>query len=117
MNDEQRQTELADEVEAVARQLAHSTRNVPNPPDSYELLGSLGAVVSHLAQVSGQLARWHDRVTEGIEHAGQDDWDGGAGSRIAADALRQAGAALDAAAAHLATAQSANRVMRWKSSE
>lgn len=113
MNDEQRQTEVANEVEAAARQLAHSTRNVPNARDSYELLGSLAACVGNLAQVSGQLARWHDRVSEGVEYVGEDERGDGSGTRTAAAALRQAGDALDAAAAHLDAAHSANGVVRW----
>lgn len=54
MNGELRQAEVAGEVEATARQLAHSTRNPVNPPDSYELLVSLGASGGHLAQVSSK---------------------------------------------------------------
>jgi hypothetical protein len=117
MNDEQRQTEVANEVAVATRQLAHSTRNIPNPPDSYELLGSMEASARHLAQVAGQLARWHDRVTEGVEHAGEDDRGDGAGTRSAAEALRRAGAALDVAAAHLDAAHSANGVVRWISND
>ncbi|WP_348542271.1 hypothetical protein [Dietzia kunjamensis] len=113
MNDEQRQTEVADEVEAAARQLAHSTRNVPNPPDSYALLGSLGASARHLAQVAAQLSRWHDRVTEGTEHVGEDDRGDGTGIDTAATALRQAAAALHGAARHIESAHSANGVVRW----
>ena len=41
VNDEGRQIEIADELAEVARTLAHSTRAVPRPSDSYELLASL----------------------------------------------------------------------------
>lgn len=117
MNDEHRQTEVADEVEAASRQLAHSTRNVPNPPDSYRLLGDLGATVRHLSQVAVQLAYWHDRVTEGVEHVGEDDRGDGSGTRTAAEALRQAAAALNVAAEQLDAAHSANGVVRWMSTD
>lgn len=117
MNDEHRQTEVADEVEAASRQLAHSTRNVPNPPDSYRLLGDLGATSRHLAQVAAQLAHWHDRVAEGTEHAGEDERGDGTGTSTAAQALRQAAAALNDAAGHVETAHAANGVVRWISSD
>lgn len=113
MNDESRQTEVAGEVEAAARQLAHSTRSVPNPPDSCQLVGSLGASASHLAQVAEQLARWHDHVSEGVEHDGEDEQGNGTGVRVAAEALHQAAAALKNAAAHIYTAHSASSVVRW----
>ena len=35
INEEQRQLEIAAEVEELARALAHSTRDVPHPRDSY----------------------------------------------------------------------------------
>lgn len=43
INEEQRQLEIAAEVEELARTLAHSTRDVPNPRDSYRLLGRVGS--------------------------------------------------------------------------
>lgn len=113
MNDESRQTEIADEVESAARQLAHSTRSVPSPPDSYELLGALTVTATHLAQVAGQLARWHDSAAEGVEHRGEDEDGDGRATSTAADELRQAAVSLGDAAAHIASAHSANGVVRW----
>ena len=49
INEEQRQLEIAAEVEELARALAHSTRDLPHPRDSYRLLGELGATIDHLA--------------------------------------------------------------------
>lgn len=113
MNDDARQTEIADEMEAAARQLAHSTRSVPAPPDSYELLGVLTATATHLAQVATQLARWHDNVSEGVEHVGEDENGDGSATRTAADELRQAASFLVGAADHIASAHSANGTVRW----
>lgn len=114
MNEDSRQTEVADEVEAAARQLAHSTRSVPSPPDSYVLLGALGATTMSLAQVVQQLARWHDNAVEGVEHLGEDENGDGSGTATAAKELRQAAEALVVAADHIAAAHSANGVVRWK---
>lgn len=113
MNEDWRQSEIAGEVSAAARHLAHSTRTVPSPPDSYTLLGELGMATTSLAQVAQQLARWHDNVEEGVDHTGQDERGDASATTIAADELRQAYAALALAAEHIASAHSANAVVRW----
>jgi hypothetical protein len=56
VNEEGRQIEIADELAEVARTLVHSTRTVPHPSDSYELLASLRSAQESLAQVYTQLA-------------------------------------------------------------
>lgn len=113
MNDEGRQVEIAAEVETAARHLAHSTRRIPNPADSYRLLGELNATVDHLAQIADQLAHWHEQTTEGAEHSGANEAGDGTGPSRAAKALRQAAMTLAAASTQLATAHSANGVVRW----
>ena len=65
--------EVAAEVEELTRTLAHSTRDVPNPQDSYRILGELGAIIDHVAQVCEQLASWHSRVEDGKHYEGEDD--------------------------------------------
>lgn len=60
INEEQRQLEIAAEAEELARTLAHSTRDVPHPRDSYRLLGELGATIDHLAQVIDQGGSFDD---------------------------------------------------------
>lgn len=120
MNEELRQTDLADEVEAAARRLADSTlgiRAIVSPPDSYALLGALRLTVADLGQISQQLARWHDTVVEGVEHVGEDARGDGTGAATAAHELRQATIALETAADHVAAAHSANGVVRWKPSQ
>lgn len=113
MNEDWRQTEIADEVSAAARQLAHSTRTVPSPPDSYLLLGDLGLATSGLSQVVQQLAHWHENVEEGIDHSGEDERGNGHATATAGYELRQAEAALALAAKHIASAHDANGVVRW----
>lgn len=59
INEQARQLVVAGELEATARTLAHSTRAVPKPFESYRLLGDLSATADHLAQVLAQLTTWH----------------------------------------------------------
>src|SRR5690606_39287110 len=54
-NEEAGQVRIAGELEERARMLAHSTRSVPVPSDSYFLLGELRATVDDLEQVCRQL--------------------------------------------------------------
>ena len=44
-NEERWQVQVAKDLEALARTLAHSTRDVPTPFDSYTLLGELTATI------------------------------------------------------------------------
>lgn len=114
INDEARQVEIARSLATAARELAHSTRSVPHPQDSYALIGELDAAVGSLAQVCEQLARWHGRVVDGVHYAGEDaTGDGATGTVVASDALRRASAVLATAAAALQEAHAANGVIRW----
>ena len=54
-NEQHRQVEVARELSAQARILAHSTRDVPAPFDSYTLLAELVATADDLEQVCKQL--------------------------------------------------------------
>lgn len=114
VNDEHRQVEVARDLEAQARTLAHSTRDVPAPFDSYTLLGELTATVDNLEQVCRQLGAWHSRVADGTHYAGEDErGDGATGTVTAAAELEHAAVALAAASAALRAAHSANGVVRW----
>lgn len=114
INEQHRQAELAAEVEAAARTLAHSTRAVPVPSESYALLGELHATTDHLAQVCQQLAAWHDTVEDGTHYEGEDArGDGATGTVAAAGQLRQAASALADATQAIMAAHSANGVVRW----
>src|SRR3546814_8076620 len=73
VNEEHRQVEVARDLSSQARTLAHSTRDVPAPFDSYTLLGELVATVDDLQQVCQQLGLWHSRVVDGEHYAGEDN--------------------------------------------
>ena len=119
VNEEQRQTTIAAELAELARTLAHSTRQIPRPSDSYTLLGELSAAQRSLAQVYEQLSMWHDQVQTGVHHDGEDPsaevaayGAGGAAGRVASllrEAAERAGLAEDS----LREAHSANGVIRW----
>lgn len=114
VNEEHRQVEIASELSNQARTLAHSTRNVPAPISSYALLGELVATVENLEQVCRQLGAWHSRAVDGRHYEGEDSrGDGATGTVTAAIELEQAASSLDAAAAALRAAHSANGVVRW----
>ena len=114
VNEEGRQAAVAAELAETARTLAHSTRNVPVPSDSYSLLGELRATVDALEQVCRQLSAWHAGVVDGIHYEGEDDrGDGATGTVAAAADLERAAAALNAASEALGRAHAANGVVRW----
>lgn len=114
-NEQHRQLEVARELEASARTLAHSTRDVPSPADSYELLGELSATVDHLEQVCLQLGRWHSHVQDGVHYDGEDErGDGATGTVTSASDLARAARSLTTATQHLQAAHAANGVVRWR---
>lgn len=114
VNEQHRQVEVASELSTQARTLAHSTRDVPAPSDSYTLLGDLVGTVDDLEQVCRQLSSWHVRVVDGMHYEGEDArGDGATGTVTAAAELERAAAALDAASEALRAAHSANGVVRW----
>lgn len=84
INEETRQLDIAGELEATARTLAHSTRAVPKPSDSYRLLGELSATADHLAQ----LATWHAATQDGTHYDGEDEGSNGSPQLAAASCAR-----------------------------
>lgn len=114
-NEQHRQVEAARELEAAARTLAHSTRTVPSPADSYDLLGELGATIDHLEQVCTQLGRWHSKALDGVHYEGEDErGDGATGTLSSASDLARAARYLTSAAQQVHAAHSANGVVRWR---
>ena len=118
VNEEGRQIEIATELSEMARTLAHSTRSVPNPSESYELLILLRAAQDSLAQVYAQLATWHGAAVDGKHYDGEDGH--GIPGVPAVGAHGQATALLNMAAASATEAAelvdkavSANAVVRW----
>ena len=112
INEQERQLEVAREAEELLRTLAHSTRDVPNPCDSYSMLGELGAIIDHMAQVCDQLANWHSRVEDGKHYEGEDGGTEGSARAAAAELTTSAGA-LRLASNHVGRAHSHNAVLRW----
>lgn len=49
----------ADELGEVARSLAHTTRHIDRPADTYQMLGSLHYALTKVQQSLNQLASWH----------------------------------------------------------
>lgn len=114
INEEGRQLAIAAELEEAARSLAHSTRDVPVPSDSYALLGELRATIDSLEEICRRLSAWHNKVVDGVHYAGEDDrGDGATGTVTAAAELETAAGALNVASNALARAHSANGVVRW----
>lgn len=114
VNEEHRQVEVARDLSSQARTLAHSTRDVPAPFDSYTLLGELVATVDDLQQVCQQLGLWHSRVVDGEHYAGEDNrGDGRQEPSPPPLSLQRAAAALGIASEALRAAHSANGVVRW----
>ncbi|MEU3333291.1 hypothetical protein ACF046_15410 [Glutamicibacter creatinolyticus] len=111
INEETRQLEIAREVESLTRTLAHSTRTVPNPSESYNLLAELWLTVDHLRQVSQQLAQWHQGVVDGTHYNGLD------GEKYAPENvvpfLHSAAIALGEAYGAIGSAHSINSGIRW----
>lgn len=112
INEEYRQLEIAAEVEELMRTLAHSTRDVPKPSESYPMLGELGAIIDHAAQVCDQLASWNTRAQHGRHHDGED---GGTtdSPRAVAYQLTSAASALRKASEHVLSAQGFSSAVRW----
>ncbi|MBD8518875.1 hypothetical protein [Plantibacter sp. CFBP 8804] len=109
VNEESRQLEIAAEVEAAVRSLAHSTRTVVNPADSYRMLGELGATIDSLTQVCAQLATWHKGTVSGKQYTGDDD----GMTQAAADQLQEAVTYLNVVSRALGQAHSASGDVRW----
>ncbi|PZT98929.1 MAG: hypothetical protein DI630_18175 [Gordonia sp. (in: high G+C Gram-positive bacteria)] len=113
-NEDGRQVAIAAEVEQAARSLAHSTRTIPTPADSYDMLGELTRATDHLEQTAQQLSHWHSTApAEGLIHDNADPLTAGVSAQLAADALSRAASALGTAAHELRTAHAENSQIRW----
>lgn len=112
INEQDRQLEIATEVEELSRTLAHSTRTVPQPFDSYGMLGELRATADHLAQVLEQLSRWHSKVQDGVHYEGDGDPTERALSSVASE-LDEAARTVIVASEYIGRAHTSNSVVRW----
>ena len=106
---------VADRLQQAARDLAHITRTLQYPSDSYELLGQLVATQRVLGQIFTQLADWHASAQDGIHFNGEDGRGAGqaAGVIRAELALREAAELADKTDDAVMLALTANGVIRW----
>ncbi|MBK0420258.1 hypothetical protein JD276_14585 [Leucobacter sp. CSA1] len=103
----------ADELGEAARGLAHATRHITHPPDTYETLGALHYALTSVQQSLNQLASWHHSHSA---HAATDDGNRQAGWEHAEKAsgwLRLAGASLDHVVSLVMRAQTENGRIAW----
>jgi hypothetical protein len=104
----------ATEAAEALRGVAHATRNITNPSDTYRVLGSLSTAMASLQQSFDQLADWHDR---NADLAATDDGDQRAGryeATMAAVDLRDAADSVQQAHRSLNTAFSHNGRIAWQ---
>ena len=104
----------ADEAAEALRGLAHASRVVTDPGDTYRVLGSLSAALASLQQSLDQLADWHDRNTD---YAATDDGDRQAGRRdavAASEYLRDAAGRVQQAHGALNEAFNHNGRIAWQ---
>ena len=104
----------ADELGDAARGLAHATRHIPVPEDTYRVLGSMHYALTSVQQSLRQLADWHERYSP---LAATDDGDLAAGQEHAAKAsgwLTIAAASLDQVVQLVMAAQSENGQIAWQ---
>jgi len=104
----------ADELGEAARGLAHATRHIEHPGETYEVLGSLHYALTSVQQSLSQLASWHHQHSD---HAATDDGNRQAGQEQADKAggwLRLAAASLDQVVDLVMRAQGENGRIAWQ---
>ncbi len=104
----------ADAAREALRGLAHATRAIPEPGDTYAVLGSLHASLASLRQTADQLADFHERhapkaVTLDVRELGSQ-----VAAEIAAAELREAAALLEQTSGRLSAAWSHNGRIVWQ---
>lgn len=104
----------ADELGEAARGLAHATRHIERPAETYEVLGSLHYALTSVQQSLSQLASWHHQYAA---YAATDDGNREAGHEQADRAgawLRLAAASLDQVVDLVMRAQGENGRIAWQ---
>ena len=104
----------ADTAREALRSLAHVTQSIPEPDDSYAVLGSLHAGLASLRQAVDQLADWHDRHAPIAATSGPGELARAVAAEIAAAELREAAAFLDRASGRVSAAWSHNGRIVWQ---
>lgn len=106
----------ASEAAEALRGLAHASRTISDPSDTYRVLGSLSGALMSLQQSLDQLADWHER---NADHAATDDGDRATGRRdatAASDYLHHAAERVEHAHRSLNEAFNYNGRIAWQSS-
>jgi hypothetical protein len=95
-----------------ARQLAHGTRDLENPSDSYAVLSNLVDTQRFIEQVLRQLAEWH-RATAADRHYAASHDESTLGIMTAVAELDLAAQQADGLQETLSRAHGGNSVVRW----
>jgi hypothetical protein len=101
------------EASAALRGLAHATRDIPHPAETYAVLGDLLGGVRSLRQVLDQLAATHLRFRAVAHDDAGNQAAGATAALAAADELHQAGTLLDAVHDRLDSAMSHSGRIAW----
>ncbi|MFV0307071.1 MAG: hypothetical protein ACK5OX_04940 [Desertimonas sp.] len=105
-------TDAAEAREAL-RGLAHATRVIAEPGDTYAVLGSLSTGLASLGQSLDQLSDWHHRnVDRAVTDTGSRDA-GGRAAVGAADNLHEAAALIEQARVAVDAAWNHNGRIAW----
>jgi hypothetical protein len=101
------------EASAALRRLAHATRDIPHPAETYAVIGDLLGGVRSLRQVLDQLAATHLRFRAVAHDDAGNQAAGATAALAAADELHQAGTLLDAVHDRLDAAMSHSGRIAW----
>ena len=104
----------ADAAREALRGLAYATRSIPEPSESYAVLGSLHAGLASLRQALDQLADLHDRHAPRAATTDLRQLCGEVAAEIAAAELREAATLLDRAYSRVSAAWSHNGRIVWQ---
>ena len=104
----------ADAAREVLGRLAHATRTIPEPGESYAVLGSLHAGMASLGQTLEQPADCHQRHAPVANTADPRQLGREVAAELAAAELRDAASSLEAAYSRVAAAWSHNGRVVWQ---
>ena len=104
----------ADAAREALRRLAHATTTIPEPGETYAVLGSLHAGMASLGQTLEQLADWHQRHAPAANTADPRQVGREVAAELAAAELRDAASSLETAFSRVAAAWSHNGRVVWQ---
>lgn len=94
--------------------MAHATQSIPEPDDSYAVLGSIHAGLASLRQTVDQLADFHERHAPIAATSDPRQLGRAVAAEIAAAELREAATFLDRAYSRVSAAWSHNGRIVWQ---